>query len=157
MIRSDSLIRALSETDASAYRTLRARAFVEDSASFSESAEDEAHLPIAHFQSLIGSGDEHVTFGSFDEGRLNGFATFKRDKRSKARHKGFLHTMYVEREFRGNGIASRLLAMLVDHARSLQGLEQLHLWVLNPETSAARKLYERAGFVAQGMIVRLTS
>ncbi|KAF0852537.1 mitochondrial N-acetyltransferase superfamily member [Andalucia godoyi] len=88
-----------------------------------------------------------------DEPVLIGIATFKRDGRSKARHKGYIHTMFVAPEHRGCGIGQSILRQLIEQARSLDGLEQMHLWVLQPHTSAARRMYERVGFVMQGTVV----
>lgn len=148
-------IRRLGKSDGEAYRSLRLRAFQESSASFSESYEDECQKPLEFFYSLLGDNPEHFTVGSFSAAKeLVGFATFRRDQRRKARHKSFIHTMYVTPEYRGQKIAASILTNIVDEARSMPGLEQIHLWVLNPETSAARRLYLKAGFKPQGPMVR---
>lgn len=148
-------IRKLVRSDREGYRNLRLRAFQESPFSFSESYEDEHQESLEFFNSLLGNNSEHFTLGCFSAKReLIGIATFKRDQRRKARHKSYVHTMYVAPEFRGKGIAHRLLESLVNSAREMHGLEQIHLWVLNPESSPARRLYKKAGFKPQGLVVR---
>jgi GNAT superfamily N-acetyltransferase len=148
-------VRRLAKPDCEPYKALRLRAFQESSASFSESYDDECQKSLEFFHALLGDSSEHFTVGSFSTAdELSGIATFKRDQRQKARHKGFIHTMYVAPEYRGQKIADGILRNIMETARTMPGLEQIHLWVLNPETSFARKLYLKAGFKPQGPMVR---
>lgn len=152
--KPEHVVRPLTQGDWELYKQLRLLGFQESSHAFSESFEDERALPAEHFCKLIGDHAEHVTLGAFDGAKLVGIATLKRDPRSKARHKGFIHTMYVAPEARRRGLADAMLAKAIALARAMPGLEQLHLWVLNPETSGARRLYLKMGFVPQGPVVR---
>jgi GNAT superfamily N-acetyltransferase len=147
-------IRKLERSDCEAYRALRLQALQESSRSFSDSYEDELQKPPDYFRGLMGEGPEHFTVGCFSSADLVAIATYKRDQRRKARHKSFIHTMYVAPEFRGQKIGRNLLGTLIQEARALPGVEQIHLWVLSPETSPARKLYLSAGFRPQGAVVK---
>ena len=148
-------LRKLIKSDCGAYKDLRLLAFQESSSSFSESFEDEHLQALDFFQAHMGDDVEHFSVGCFmGTSQLVAVATLKRDKRQKARHKSYIHTMYVAPEFRGKGIAEGILNSLIQSARSMFALEQIHLWVLNPETSPAKKLYLKAGFVSQGAVVR---
>ncbi len=149
-----TVIRKLNSEDVVAYKELRALAFSESSSAFSESHEDEKDHGHEFFNQFIGHEEEHFTIGCFVNDVLAGFATFKRDKRSKARHKSFIHTMYVAPEYRGRGLAQKILLEVLARAKTFSGLEQIHLWVLNPHDSVAKKLYQKAGFVTQGAVVK---
>ena len=82
---------------------------------------------------------------------LAGFVKFVRDQRSKARHKAMLHAMYVHSDYRGQGVGRILIDTLFEQVQQLKGLEQIHLWTLHAETSAA-SFYSLCGFQSQGVV-----
>lgn len=152
---SQGELRLLNASDVGNYRDMRLRALQSSTMSFSESYEDEARNDLNYFASCMGLSSEHFTVGFFDQNQqLIGVATFKRDQRSKARHKSYIHTMYVDPSHRNQKIGARILSDLIQRAKEMSSLEQIHLWVLNPEISAARHLYAKNGFIGQGTIVR---
>ena len=124
---------------------------------FSESYEDERLRPESDFAAELdvrGEPAEWFVLGAFAEGNeLVGFVKFRRDQRSKARHKAMLHAMYVAPEYRKHGVGKQLVMEVLERARQLPGLEQLHLWVLHAEGSAAG-FYQKLGFEQQGPLVR---
>ena len=130
--------RVLGPQEASAYQQLRLKSFQDDPFAFSESYEDECNRPLSDFeQELKTQGDppEWFILGSFLESKLIGFVKFRRDPRSKARHKSMIHAMYVDTEYRGRSVGKALIDKVDVMARKLKGLEQIHLWVLHSDSS----------------------
>ena len=74
------------------------------------------------------------------DGRRAGCVLYVRQDARTAK----LRTLLVEPEARGHGLGARLVQAVIDHARD-NGHETLALWT-NDVLSAARRIYERAGF-----------
>ncbi|GJM31945.1 MAG: hypothetical protein DHS20C18_09460 [Saprospiraceae bacterium] len=154
-----SNIRLLTEKDASAYRTLRLHSYQEAPLAFSESYEDEQHRTDTDFaQELktVGNAPEWFVLGAFSESdQLIGFVKFRRDRRSKARHKSMIHAMYTDPAYRKQGVWRELIYSLLERVKQLEGLEQIHLWVLHSAVGgSASGFYKSCGFENQGPVVR---
>ena len=95
--------------------------------------------------------NDSFTLGAYSDNVLAGVVSFARDgeDREKLRHKGIISTMYVTKEFRGYGIAKRLLEELIKKVRSIPDIEQINLIVISDNTTAKR-LYEKFGFQKYG-------
>ncbi len=89
-------------------------------------------------------------FGAFDDGRLIGLTGFDRMERQRARHRGEVVGMYLYPDYRGQNVGEMLLRCLLEHAFSLDGIEQAQLSVI-AGNSRAIKLYEKVGFQAFGL------
>ncbi len=150
-------IRILTGQNAAAYKQLRLRSFTDAPFAFSESYEDEKDKTDSEYAGeLMPSGNpyEKFTLGAFSHtNELVGFISFKRDHRTKARHKSMIHAMFVQPHYRNQGIGSLLLRKTIILAQQIAGLEQIHLWVLHALSSAAA-FYLKAGFESQGTIVK---
>ncbi|HLG22980.1 MAG TPA: GNAT family N-acetyltransferase [Candidatus Manganitrophaceae bacterium] len=86
------------------------------------------------------------TLGAFSEtGRLVGVVSFDRETRTKLKHKGLIHRMYVPSEESGRGIGRGLLQEAVQRAKEMDGLEQINLTVVATNTRA-KQLYSSEGF-----------
>jgi len=90
---------------------------------------------------------DSFTLGAYIEDDLAGVVSFARDgeDREKLRHKGILSTMYVSKEFRGQGIAGKLLKELIKRVKAISDIEQINLIVI-ASNSGAKQLYEKFGF-----------
>ncbi len=64
-----------------------------------------------------------------------------------------IHAMYVDPGFRRLGIGRQLVKQTLELAIAIVGLEQIHLWVLHADGSAA-DCYRACGFVSQGAVAK---
>ncbi|HAA15886.1 MAG TPA: hypothetical protein DCE41_30915 [Cytophagales bacterium] len=150
-------IRILEVGDVALFRELRLKSLREAPFAFSSSFDDEKDKSREAFLDelqVLGNPPEWFVLGAFQEAdQLIGFVKFRRDLRSKARHKSMVHAMYTDPTYRGQGVGKRLMDDLLQRVRHLNGLEQIHLWVLHADTSAA-DFYRKCGFVSQGPVVK---
>ena len=148
--------RILTEDDTIDYQALRLYSYQEAPYAFSESYEEEEEKDIEVFaQELetIGNPPESFILGGFVGGRLISFVKFRRDLRSKGRHKAMIHAMYTIPDYRGNGIGKQIILEIIMRAMQMSGLEQIHLWVLHSEKHvSASDFYQELGFVSQGIV-----
>ena len=148
-------IRFLTDKDALSYRELRLSSLKESPFAFSDSYEDQANKTLADFQlEIIKTGNpiESFTLGAFSESRLIGFVKFKRDQRTKARHRASLYSLYVEPKYRGQGIAKRLILELFRRIEPLNEIEQLQLSTILSKNNL-RAFYQSFGFQKLGGII----
>ena len=149
--------RFLIKKDAIAYRALRLNSYQESPLAFSESYQDEQSRSIDSFEKELvhkGNPPEWFVLGAFtEEDHLIGFVKFRRDQRSKARHKSMVHAMYVAPEFRGLQVGNQLMEEIIELAKAMAGLEQIHLWVLHANGQTAANFYSKLGFIKQGPLV----
>jgi len=91
--------------------------------------------------------NDSFTLGAYVNNVLAGIVSFARDSedREKLRHKGMLSTMYVSKEFRGCGIAKKLLEEAIKRVKAISDIEQINLIVI-ASNSKAKPLYENFGF-----------
>lgn len=149
--------RLLNPDDLEAYRLLRCFSLQESPFSFSDSIEDELEKNDSDYLEelqLNGNPPAKFLLGAFaGENNLIGFVKFNRDARKKANHKAFIHALYVKPGWREKRIGKALLDQLLNMAKSITGLEQIHLWVLIAENSIIA-FYEKSGFEMQGAVVK---
>jgi ribosomal protein S18 acetylase RimI-like enzyme len=144
-------IRPLRSGEAARYHALRQRGLTEHPEAFTSSAEEEAATPDKAARRLARDprAPHDVVLGAFDGDQLVGVIGMCVDPRIKARHRGHVFGMYVAREFARCSVGTQLVEALVEHARSCEGLDALVLTV-TAGNDGARRLYERAGFIAFG-------
>jgi ribosomal protein S18 acetylase RimI-like enzyme len=76
-------------------------------------------------------------------------AGFLQRQGPKIRHRGLIWGVYVQAAWRKHGVGRLLLSEALHLARTLLGLEQIHLAV-GTNQAAARRLYASLGFKACG-------
>lgn len=135
-----------------AWRTLRLRALRDHPDAFGQPYAAYAAVPpevaLAQFLARQESGLSR-TFGAFVGETLVGTIGIFREERPKETHRMTIVAMYVAPEARGRGIADALMRAALERARTTDGVLQVHLAVTSHNV-AARKLYERHGFVRYG-------
>lgn len=138
-------VRLLTVGEAGVFRAMRLEALTLDASTFASNAGEEAAKPLDWFEGRIGEG----VFGAFAGGELVGMAGYSRQTSAKQRHKANLYGMYLRADHRGAGIAGKLVAAVIGHARA-EGAETL-LLACNATNRAAIRLYEMAGFRQYGV------
>jgi L-amino acid N-acyltransferase YncA len=140
----------MTRADAAAFRELRLRALKEHADAFTSSFEEDAQKPLGATEQRIAGSDGSTFWGAFVNGWLQGIVGLTRDPRRKSAHKAGVVAMYVAPESGRRGLGRALLQAVIDHARSVPGLEQLVLTVTRSNNAAA-ELYRTTGFVTFGV------
>ena len=149
-------IRFLKDKDAFSYRELRVSSLIESPFAFSDSYYDQKNKTLSDFQLEIkkkGNPLESFTLGAFSKGKLVGFVKFKRDHRTKARHRASLYSLYVEPTYRGQGIAKKLILELFIKIEYMNELKQLQLSTIISKNDL-RTFYQSFGFQILGGIIK---
>ena len=143
-------IRPLTKADAAAYRALRLEGLALAPEAFSAAYEDEILRGDEEFARRIPDAPPSAIFGAFQGEALVAMTGFLVHAGRKERHKGMIWGVYVAEAARGQGLAKRLLQAAIDRARTVEGLEILHLGV-GVDNAPARALYAAAGFEVYGI------
>ncbi|GAA4391558.1 GNAT family N-acetyltransferase [Hymenobacter koreensis] len=142
--------RELVPADQAAFHNLRAQALQSNPEAFGSSLEEEMAFIDRRFTQQFSVAGRFI-MGAFAGERLVGMLGFVRETRRNAQHRGSIWGMFVTPEFRSCGIGMRLFEHLLHRLDALEGLEQIELMV-SEQSPAARRLYERAGFVEFGRL-----
>jgi L-amino acid N-acyltransferase YncA len=146
------LVRKLTEEDLDALWTMRLQALMDNPEAFGSTYEETVARGKDVFRQRLAQGDDIFFLGAFDE-TLIGMVGFFREEGVKNRHKGYVVSMFVLPEKRGQGAGKALMQALIALARQIDGLEQLHLAVVTTQ-QAASLLYRSLGFEVYGMTPR---
>jgi len=143
------MIRELRVGDAAAVVVLRRAALVDSPLAFGASVETDFMRTEAGAVEYLAGAPEKLLIGAFDGlGALVGMAGMLRGRHVKGRHRLGVWGMYVAPTARGHGLGAGLLDGLVAAALEM-GAAYIDLSV-SSAAPAARRLYERAGFVVWG-------
>lgn len=150
------VVRRLVPADLPAYKVLRDTLLASDPEAFTSDAQGESGKAPSGYLPRLGldrpEGGQFV-LGTWRGRDLVGAIGCQRDPRSKVRHIGHVIGMMVRREERSAGLGRALLDACIAEARRAAGLEMLTLTVTASNQRAVR-LYEGAGFVRYGTLVR---
>lgn len=138
-------IRLLGVDDVHDFRNIRLSALKESPEMFGSIYDCEKKLSTQQFMKRL---DSFTAFGAYIEEKIVGLCVFKQEDGVKDAHKAYLSSVFVEPEFRGLGVAEKLLQSVKNYAR--EHVEQIMLSVVDGNI-AAIKLYEKQGFKIYGV------
>jgi RimJ/RimL family protein N-acetyltransferase len=145
------LIRLAAQEDAQALWDLRVEALAFYPDAFAESVEEHRRTTVEAFAARLRDGaPDNFVMVACEADRVVGMAGFFREPRAKRRHKGVIWGVYIRPEARGRGVARALVTQLIQRARPIDGLRQIHLSVTAGQ-GAARALYASLGFRTFGV------
>ena len=137
-------IRMLMQEDWQLWKLFRLDALKNSPESFGSSYEEELNWPDLDFQTALTKSD---IFGVFVDNSLVSCAGFYSLNSAKTKHRGVIWGMYTRPECRGKGIASALIQIVINHAKSR--VTQLHLTCVTSNLSAVA-FYQKQGFKIYG-------
>lgn len=154
---SDSVtIRLLDKQDAPAYQQLRLQSLQTDPDAFLSSYEAESRLHDTAFAEHLDWAYHPPCFGYFGifvNDKLVGYIQAGKNFLEKQEHVGSLYNLYVSKEFRHQGLASRLINHVVGLLRQEAEIERVFL-SCTARNPAAYKLYRKLGFKRIGVKAR---
>ena len=148
--------RTLTPEDAAAFLEIRLGSILTDPEAYIMSRTEEEKETVASIVTRICSDivpPEKFVIGAFATTKLIGISAFYQEKWENLRHKGELWGVYVDPQYRQQGIARSLVTQTIEMARLIPGLEQIKL-----EVSGAmqKRFYESLGFSAWGTEIACT-
>jgi RimJ/RimL family protein N-acetyltransferase len=143
------IVRRLAVDEVAAMQALRREALASEPLAFGATAEDDLALDTAHAERSLGDPATAAIFAAFVSGAPVAMVGVVRLTREKVEHRALVWGMFVQPAHRGHGVGALVLEAAVNHARGWSGVRQVHLSV-TAASPAARRLYERAGFVVWG-------
>ena len=142
------MIRPLTFEDAEQFKNLRLETLREDPKAWTSNLESEVNLPVATFTSMISYGVQLPIFGyygSFNENNeLVAYAQISPNYRPKKKHVAVISDVAVKKSERKKGVGAELIQLLIQKAKEVSWVEQVHLWVNS--ANDASNFYEKQGF-----------
>ena len=148
------IIRKLTAEDIRSFRELRAEMCDRHPEAFGQTPEEVRDMPEEKLLDWFAPHDsfpEKFMAAGFDGDAMIGTVGFRREDSVKERHRGFIWSVYVRPEYRGQGLSKRLMQWVIEECGTCDGLEMLVLTVATTQTSA-RALYQSLGFLKIGTI-----
>jgi ribosomal protein S18 acetylase RimI-like enzyme len=140
--------RILTVEDVNDYQSIRLELLKNNPKSFGSSFEEESTFLIDRWESRL-QNKNATSFGAYSGKEIIGLCVLVENPRMKMKHKATLNSMYVKPAYRRKGISKRLLSNVFQYVES-RNIEIITLSVVS-NNIGARKLYEKLGFVEEGM------
>jgi len=140
-------VRRLTPSDLAAFRALHRFGMVESPQGFVDVTATDAARADQAVEDMLARGEG---WGAFDGERLVGKLTIDALPYPSLAHTFWLHGVYVHPDARGQGASGTLIRAAIEDAVA-RGARRVALWV-HGKNAAARKSYERLGFVETGRV-----
>jgi ribosomal protein S18 acetylase RimI-like enzyme len=137
-------IKIISEERWKDYRDLRLEALKKEPLAFSSSYEESKDKPESEWRDQI----KNVLF-ALDRDKLVGMIVYIHEKGIKTRHVANIYGVYLDEEFRGQGVGRKLMDAVITQIRKNPDVVKIKIAV-NPVQKAALKLYKNFGFYIVG-------
>lgn len=149
---ADWTIRRLAPSDAGTYRAFMLEAYANHPEAFTSSPQERAALPMSWWEARLSSASDapERVVGIFAHQALIASAGLAVEQGTKTRHKARLFGMVVAPTHRRSGAGAALVKAVLAEAQARTPLALVQLTVTDTNL-AARRLYERCGFVAFGL------
>ena len=149
---TEPIIRILTSSDASTYRELRLQALSQNPEAFISTLEVERKKPLSSFIYELGIAKQAPFwgyYGIFLDQKLIGFCQIDKSPVAKKSHVAYLYNLYISPEYRGKGLAKKLVTELLEKIKSQQ-IELVFITYLS-KNRPARDFYNHLGFKECGI------
>jgi len=140
--------RQLTPKDAPSCYALRLRGLENAPTAFQTTLSEGKERGVSFFERIL-SGNDNFLFGALVGGEVVGMTGILFETRPRTLHKATIWGVYVDIEHQRKGIATRLLDLSLECARSRPEVKVVYLSV-ESKNQNAKKLYESRGFVRWG-------
>ena len=141
-------IRLLDLPDENEFIRVRREALINDPEAFGASPEEEVESAYRFFKNAVEKEREFMV-GAFDGDLLIGLTGFVQERHIKSKHRGIIWGVYVDPNYRGRGLGSQILELVIKTAFSFPEIELITLGV-SSVNKPAKGLYESFGFKTFG-------
>ena len=141
-------IRLLNASDSQMFKILRIASLHKDPLSWHSSIDEEEGLTDSYFANKIHGSIYPPLFGYygfFENNDLLAYAQIAPNFYNKKRHIATLYDVVVSEKARRKSVGTKLIQFIINEAKSINYIEQLHLKV-NSKNIGAIKFYIKLGF-----------
>lgn len=140
-------IRKLTSEDYLLYKAIRLESLLKDPSAFGSTYEYDSVQADNYWQNTLNS--YHI-FGLFDDEKIVGCVGLEISTMERFKHNAKLWGMYVSEEYRGKGLAFKLIEELVNYAKNMR-IMQIHLSCMKVNEIAIN-FYNKLGFQLYGIM-----